>query len=73
MSNHLINDRSELVEFFAKKVMGKYPEFAYISSKVRKDVLIGEYQGKFVQGGTVKRFVFENTGGGVYKVTVGPL
>ncbi len=42
----------------------------YISSKVRKQILLGEPQGKGIFEGTVKKFEFENIGGGVWKCTL---
>lgn len=39
----------------------------FVSSKVRKEILLGESQGKGIFEGTVRSFEFENVGGGVWK------
>ena len=39
----------------------------FVSSKVRKEILLGESQGKGIFEGTVRSFEFENVGGGAWK------
>lgn len=41
-----------------------------VTSKIRRDVMTNERQGKITIGGTVKQIVFENLGGGVYLAKV---
>lgn len=46
---------------------------AYVSSKVRKEVLCSFEQGKIILEGRVCRLKFDNLGGGVYLAYVGAL
>lgn len=41
-----------------------------VSTKVRKEFLLSEQQGKFILAGQVVRTTFENIGGGVWKVGI---
>jgi len=45
----------------------------HVSTKVRKEFLCSENQGKFILKGTVVKAKFENIGGGVYRVGVSKL
>lgn len=42
-------------------------EEVFVTGKIRKEFLTDIDQGKIVVNGTVKRVVFDNMGGGVYK------
>lgn len=65
----MFKNGEELYKFFTdnqknSKIMNEKP---MVSTKVRKDVLVDERQGKLIINGTVMRINFENIGGGVYK------
>lgn len=42
----------------------------YISTKCRKELLLGGHAGKMIVGGRVRHFQFKNLGGGVWSVTL---
>ena len=45
-------------------------EGVFVTSKIRKEVLTGESQGRIILDGTVKRIAFKNLGCGVYKAYI---
>jgi hypothetical protein len=75
MNNELIKTKNDLIWYLTtKQVASKNPpEFAYVSTALRKNILTDEYQGKVIVSGTVKRFKFESIGGGVWKASIAKL
>ena len=69
-----IESGEDLYEFFfrAKRIGGNVGEQRvtdgiFVDSKVRKEVLTSEKQGKITIGGSIKLIEFVDIGGGVYR------
>lgn len=73
--SELIKTKEDLLSYLTtKQICSKNPpEFAYVSTALRRSVMIDEQQCKVIVGGTVKQFTFENIGGGVYKASISSL
>lgn len=67
--NELITSKADLISYLTtKKIASKHPpESVYVSTKLRKQILIGEDQGGFIHKGLHMEFEFTNKGGGVYE------
>ena len=73
--SELIQTKQDLIEYLTTKQTAskKPPVSVNVSTKLRRLVLTGETQGKFIHKGAVKRFEFEGIGGGVYVATIADL
>ncbi len=79
--DYSIQDAMELYEYFSKLSRAntlnpngrQHILEVFVTGKIRKDVMCSVEQGKIILEGRVKRILFENLGGGVYKATVGDL
>jgi len=73
--SELIKNKEDLYNYLTtKQVASKSPpEFVYVTTSLRRKILVSEEQGKVIVGGTVKQFEFESVGGGVYKASIQPL
>lgn len=70
--SELIRNKEDLINWFnSREVCCKEKnKEAFVSTKLRKEVMTDPQQGKAVFDGTVKRFDFKNLGGGVWLVTL---
>lgn len=70
--NELIKSKEDLICYLTSKQIAskKPPESVMVTTKIRREVLTDEYQGKFIHNGTVKRFSFKSIGGGVYEARI---
>lgn len=68
----LIKNKEDLVSYLTtKKICSKYPpKSVMVTTKLRKEVLTDELQGKFIHNGLVRDLCFEGIGGGVYKAYI---
>ena len=74
----LIKTQEELYEHFmfcsrsnaSERIKKQIFEGVNVTSKIRRDVMTNNRQGKITIGGIVKQIVFENLGGGVYLAKV---
>lgn len=75
--NELIKNADELQEWLCS--LNRLNEYhlkrslnngVMVSTKVRRDYLCSEHQGKFILKGTSVFVRFENVGGGVYRVGI---
>lgn len=44
----------------------------FVSSKVRKEILLGDHQGKTIMNGCVREIGFKNQGGGIWRAFLVP-
>jgi hypothetical protein len=67
-----IQNREDLIHYLTTKQVARKtpPTSVNVTTKIRRLILTGEMQGKFVDAGTVKRFKFDSIGGGVYEASV---
>ena len=74
----IIKTVSELKSFFFHYLSGNPTSVmrklglagVIVDSKIRKDAMLGECQGKMTINGRVRAFKFDNLKGGVYRATI---
>lgn len=73
--NTLIQTKEDLISYLTtKQITSKSPPTKVnVTTKLRRDVLTDELQGKFIQGGKVRQFKFKSIGGGVYEASISAL
>lgn len=71
------NNRAEVVKWFiglhgANIYSENRIEPIFVSTELRKEILLSDEGVKFIMGGTVRKFIFKNLGGGVWSCDFEP-
>ena len=67
---NLITSEQDLISYLTSMRVGRQPKIAYVTTSLRRDVMAGEMQGKFIHEGQVHSFNFKSLGGGVYEASI---
>ena len=70
--SQLIRSKEELVSYLTTKLVASKlpPESVNVTTKIRREVMTDELQGRFVLAGRYKKLKFKSLGGGVYLASI---
>lgn len=69
--NDAITTGDDLYDYFFRCTKARETDASvFVSTKIRKEVLLNEKQGSITLNGKVRKIEFENMGGGVWKAAV---
>ena len=70
--SELIQSKDDLITYLTTKALASNspPISVNVTTKLRRDVMTDENQGRFSHDGKIKLLKFENAGGGVYIASI---